>query len=400
MQMKRRVFFGIFLSSLLFSAVYLALWRGAGLEGFLFNGGQSLFGDFSNNLHYPTHEGGPYFDSRWATFPPFAYTLYYLVNVCYTRANANYETLAYTVITALTCVLILFAIQRIFQRRAKKGYSVSEPLMLTVCLLSSGVMIFAIERGNSVVNVLAMLLLAFDLRESEKPWQREAALLLIAAATGFKIYPCVFGLLYLFEKRYREAVRLIVYGAVIFFVPFLWFGGLEGFRQFLRNQQEIQSSVRNDYFTSIPSIASFVAKECGWDAGIAQTAGKVIAGIFGLLLAAGIYLQKKLWLRVTLMVSLFTLVPGWSAEYMPIYMILPFVLFYCDGGESRAVGLYAVLFSCVFILLPFSAPFKLHTTLSWNMLVSFAALYVLSIVGLADTFATHHRLKRLKGQTT
>ncbi|MDD3212477.1 MAG: glycosyltransferase family 87 protein [Eubacteriales bacterium] len=396
MRTKRRIFYGIFLFSLVFSAVYLAVRRGAGIEGFLFNGGKSIFGDFINNLHYPTHEGGPYFDSRWASFPPFAYTLYYLVNVCYTRANTSYEILAYTMVTALTFVLILYAVQRLFRRHGAKVSSTSEPLLLTACLLFSGVMIFAVERGNSVVNVLAMLLLAFDLRESEKAWQREAALLLIAAAAGFKIYPCLFGLLYVFEKRYREALRLLAYGVLIFFVPFLWFGGVEGFLRFIQNQREVQSSIRSDYFTSIPSISSYLAAEFGWDAGAVLTAGKAVAAAYGVLLAVGICLQKKLWLRVTLMVSLFTLVPGWSAEYMAIYMMLPFVLFYCDEGETRWETLYAVLFGCVFILLPFSSPLKTHTTLSWNMLVSFGALYALSAVSLADTFSARPRVKQLK----
>ena len=396
MRKKKHIYYWIFLASLVFSAVYLAVRRGSGLESFLYEGGQNLIGDFINNLHYPTHDGGPYFDSRWATFPPFAYTLYYLVNVCYTRAIYPYEVLAYTVITALTCVIILYAIQSIFRRYHKGSVAHSEPLMLTLCLLFSGIMIFAIERGNSVVNTLAMLLMAFALRDGERPWQREAALLLIAAAAGFKVYPCIFGLLYLFEKRYREAFRLLVYGVLIFFVPFLWFGGVQGFSRFLQNQQEIQSSVRSDYFTSIPSIASYLAAEFGWDAGVALPIGKAVAAVFAVLLAAGVWLQKKLWLRVTLMVSLFTLVPGWSAEYMGIYMMLPFVLFYCDDQGSRWQALYTALFAGVFILLPFGAPLNAHTSLSWNMLVSFGAMYALSIVGLMDTFAARLRARQPK----
>ena len=396
MPKKRQIYYWIFLSSLVFSAVYLAVQRGAGLESFLYQGGKNLFADFINNLHYPTHEGGPYFDSRWATFPPFAYTLYYLVNVCYTRANYHYEVLAYTIVTALTCMLILAAVQSLFRKYRKGGFSQTEPLMLTLCLLCSGIMIFAIERGNSVLNTLAMLLLAFALRDSKRAWQREIALLLIAAAAGFKIYPCIFGLLYVFEKRYREALRLLLYGLLIFFVPFLWFSGLEGFNRFLQNQREIQSSVRSDYFTSIPSIASYLAAEFGWDAGVVLPAGKAVAAVFAVLLAAGIWLQKKLWLRVMLMVSLFTLVPGWSAEYMGIYMMLPFILFYCDAEAGRWQALYAALFAGVFILLPFGAPFATHTSLSWNMLVSFAALYALSIAGLADTFSARPWHKRPK----
>ena len=104
MQKRKRLFYWIFLTSLVFSAAYLAVRRSAGLESFFYQGAGNLYGDFINNLHYPTHDGGPYFDSIWASFPPFAYTLYYLVNVCYTRANYPYELLAYTVMGAIVSV--------------------------------------------------------------------------------------------------------------------------------------------------------------------------------------------------------------------------------------------------------------------------------------------------------
>ena len=92
---QKRIFYGIVLLSMLLSALYLALRRGAGLEAFVFDGGGNLIGDFVNNLHYPTHEGGPYFDSCWASFPPLAYTVYYLINVCITRAIYPFEVMVY-----------------------------------------------------------------------------------------------------------------------------------------------------------------------------------------------------------------------------------------------------------------------------------------------------------------
>ena len=107
-----------------------------------------------------------------------------------------------------------------------------------------------------------------------------------------------------------------------------------------------------------------------------------------------ICLEKRLWLRVMLMVSLFTLVPGWNAEYMAVYMILPFVLCYLDGGKEKLFPLYMALFACVFILLPFGAAFGWHTQTSWNMLVSFGAIYILTLLGMADTVAAFARRRR------
>ena len=100
---------------------------------------------------------------------------------------------------------MLGAVERIFRRWRPGGFRPGEPLALCVCLLLSGVMVYTIERGNSALNVMVMILWAFALRDSERPWERELALLLIAVAAGFKVYPCIFGLLYLFERRWPWA---------------------------------------------------------------------------------------------------------------------------------------------------------------------------------------------------
>ncbi|MDD3336475.1 MAG: glycosyltransferase 87 family protein [Eubacteriales bacterium] len=377
------VYYALFLCSVLFSAVYLALRRGAGIEGFLFDGGGNYIGDFINNLHYPTHEGGPWFDSIWATFPPLAYTFYYLLNVAFTRANYVYELLAYTLITAATAMMMLYSMQRIF---ARQGRSPSEATVLALCLLLSGVSIFTIERGNSVFNVMVLLLLAMDLRESEKAWQREAALLLIAVAAGFKIYPCLFGLLYLLEKRYKEAVRLLIYGVVLFLVPFAWFSGVEGFKQFLFNQSEIHSAFRDEYLTSVTSVASFCAVEFGWNHESILTVSKVLSLLLGLGLLACTCIAKEIWLRTLLLISLATLVPGWSAEYMAIYYVVPFTLLAAQEGRrmSGHTALYMALFACIFILLPFGADFQLHQVVSWNMLVCFLGVYLITFLAMGD----------------
>lgn len=384
-RLGRRLFYGIFLFSMVFSAVYLALHRGRGLEAFVFDGGANFIGDFINNLHYPTHEGGPWFDSVWATFPPLAYTFYYLFNVAFTRAVYPFELMAYAVITSFTCMLMLYAIQRIFQNRMRRSFSASEPLLLSVCALLSGVMIWTIERGNSVLNVMVMLLWAFELRDSEEAWKREAALILIAVAANFKLYPAVFGVLYLLEKRWKESIRLVIYGVVLFAVPFAWFSGVDGFRQFLYNQMAIHSTLRNDYLTSLPSAAGYLAAWLGWNGEIALKVGEVLALVLGAVLAVCTVMEKRLWMRCLFLTSFFTLVPGWSAEYMAIYMLLPLVLCCCEGAEGRWFPGYMALFGLIFVLLPFGVPFETPAPLSWNMLVSFAAIYAITLMGIADT---------------
>ena len=391
-----RIFYSVFFASLVFSALYLAWRRGDGLLDFFYQQATNLLGDFSNNLHYPTHEGGPYFDSMWATFPPLAYTLYYLVNVCFTRAIFHVEIVAYFVITGVTIMLMLYAVERIFEQYGRPSTGSGQALLFSLCALLSGVTIYTLERGNSVFNVMVVLLFAIYLRQSKQNWKREVALLLIAFAAGMKIYPALFGLLYVFEKRYREAARLMLYGILLFFIPFAWFGGVDGFKQFLINQESIHLLQRNDFLTSIPSVARFVATELNWSVASASTIGQGLALAFGLVSLACVGLTQTLWKRCLFLVAFAALVPGWSAEYMAVYFIVPCVLFLCDAQTvpRKRNALYAALFGGVLILLPFGTGFALHATVSWNMLVSFASIYILCLAVMADVLVTAIRTLR------
>lgn len=108
-------------------------------------------------------------------------------------------------------------------------------LAATAAVLISEAFIFGVtERGNSVMIVCILLMLALDLRKSRIAWHRELALVMIAIAAGVKIYPAVFGCLYLFEKQWKQAGRLLCYGILCFFMPFLFFGGTDGMVQFFR----------------------------------------------------------------------------------------------------------------------------------------------------------------------
>ena len=42
-----------------------------------------------------------------------------------------------------------------------------------------------------------------------------------ALAAGLKLYPAIFGLLLLFDKKYKEAIRLVVYGILAVVIPFI-----------------------------------------------------------------------------------------------------------------------------------------------------------------------------------
>ena len=180
-------------------------------------------------------------DVRTGCFPPLAYLMYYFL---YRLTPLAFETVAtfeemelipgtlhvFTYYLIFSALFFFLGISRTGQRNLRRDVSVFILLMLSAVFFGSGYMM-----GNSAMLVLAMLVMAFALRDSGKAWQRETALILFALSVGFKLYPAVFGLLYLKEKRYRELGRFIVYSLTLVFLPFAFFGGLAGMQAWIGN---------------------------------------------------------------------------------------------------------------------------------------------------------------------
>ena len=96
-------------------------------------------------------------------------------------------------------------------------------------------MLYSFDRGNIVWFCMAFLMVYIFTYDNKNKILREIGLISLAIATSIKIYPVVFGLMLLFDKRWAEAKRCIIYGVLIFFVPFLCFGGFSEFTVLLSN---------------------------------------------------------------------------------------------------------------------------------------------------------------------
>jgi len=201
--------------------------------------------DFFNHIAYAENFSSLYDTSVHACFPPLIYLLYGLfgrilpenaIVMFHSGETSAYARLLYVVYCVILAVLLFYSIHKLLKK------SVEISLWLTLTVLLSNTFIFAVlERGNSALIVCIFLLRALDLKDHDNAWCRENALIYIAAASAIKIYPAVFGLLYLFEKRWKEAARLMLYGIFLFFLPFAAFGGWNALMQFMENQLAVQS---------------------------------------------------------------------------------------------------------------------------------------------------------------
>ena len=194
-------------------------------------------------------------DARTGCFPPLAYLMYYflyrLTPLGLELSPRSFEEMelvpgtlqVFTYYLICSALLLYIGISRMGQRSIRRDITIFTLLMSSAVFAGSGYMM-----GNSSMLVLGLLVIAFELKESPSQWKQEAALLLFAVCVGFKLYPAVFGLIYLKEKRYKEFGRLVLYSLVLVFLPFGFFGGTEGLSAWARHILEtMQSAQQNDF---------------------------------------------------------------------------------------------------------------------------------------------------------
>ncbi|MBD5540598.1 MAG: DUF2029 domain-containing protein [Lachnospiraceae bacterium] len=393
------VFFGIALGMALFSACYLVKTHGSALDMVVFADGRNLFMDFFNHITYVRNPEEVYFVSPQASFPPLVYGMYYFFGIILpadatvmndVAATSSYALLLYVIYCVVLAVLLFYSVYKLLWKRG-----VSFSLAVTLMIILSNVFIFSVvERGNSVLIVCILLMRALELREHDDRVKSELALILIALAAGIKMYPAVFGLLYIYEKRWKEAGRLIIYGILGFFVPFVFFGGIRGLKQFLLNHKILQSS-GNDC-CSITSLwdkiyydlmADNIPIELGW-LGVS-----LAAFFFGMVILSG-WLCEDYYKRILLLTSAMILVPFLSGDYTIIYMALPMCFFLRE--ESACVKTH-VLYALIFSLFIYDNPTLRHilgTPLPTAM--AFLCVYIMSILTIVVILRQHKSVKLYK----
>lgn len=356
-----------------------------------------LFVDFSSHVERVRNGRNPYIASDWdARFPPLAYLFYSFLSCIIPKTIPNSSVSdwhnMYMVILLCICVACITV-----SAGKLAGRTWSYALLISlVFVLSHAFALAEIKAGNSAVYVLALIMLALCLKDSGNPVKRELALILIAIAAGFKMSPAIFGLLYVKEGRYKEAVRLVIYGIIAFFVPFAAFGGLEGLKILLNISGQVSSAA-----IPRPETIIGVAVEIFSVLGLGEQTGLIFGRILSfaylavclILFFRRKYTWKLLWLISSLMVIFVNL----SYPYTLQYFLIPLVMFIheTDEGYSRTDYIYALLFALIFFTYPF-------IKIDWptaTFITNYFWVYVMAAMVLTDVLITKDRNMVQQGET-
>lgn len=291
-------------------------------------------------------------------FPPLSYLLYFALSRMLTRdgavpgmdfpiENADYLYLLIVYYSIVIAFLLLYGISRFGESRRRETV-LFICLMLSVPFYAGGMSV-----ANSTMLVMTLLLIALRFRESTSPVLREAALILIAACAGFKIYPAIFGLFYLTEKRFKEAARLTLYGIALFFAPFACFGGMNGVTHWLSNVKETMGFKDYGRIQSIRGLMYTLARNSHIEDRIPDASYSIVPILFVLVMLILAAVSKNRYRRIFFLCAIMTFYPNNAYRYTLAYLSIPFIMYFMEKKDSETdafIYIETVLFSLIYAM--------------------------------------------------
>ena len=192
--------------------------------------------------------------------------------------------------------------------------------------------------------------------DKKKVW---FALFSLCMATILKIYPAIFGLLLLKEKRYKDILYCFAIGIPLVFLPYLAFkGGFENIPVHLNNISQMQGDFSNKWIDAfgMPKIASMLFHSVlitGPTFNVLSTFLQILSMTFVLMsLFLVLFGKNSYWEDVMLLVCTLILYPTNSGFYCGLYFFPVLCIFMGNKSANSRVHYLIILLSCV-ILNPF-----------------------------------------------
>lgn len=328
--------------------------NGVTVSNLLFNK-DDVFMDFFNSV---VDCSGDAYGESGVIYPPLVVLFYkfcsMFFNIDSMKATEVRETsLGMIIFVCFTIVSYILFAKLIY--KYKNGSFANKSLFAFFTLFSFP-MIYLIERGNIIVLVLPLLLYFVNEYDSDVKYKRHLAYICLAISVAIKIYPVFFGLLLLKKKKnFKNILLCIFYGAVFFFVPFIFVGGFSQLGVLIHNILYTSSMFGSKGFgfkVSISNTFSLFGHVFN-HVRLFETAGTmfliitVLAGLFLILFNK----WNEDWKIYAVISLIIILVPGFSYIYSVAYMIIP-LLFFLNKKEIKWIDyIYSLLFIAQFIFL-------------------------------------------------
>ncbi|MPM14255.1 hypothetical protein SDC9_60617 [bioreactor metagenome] len=319
--------------------------------------------DFFNVAKFSS-DRNPYFNEFKGSYFPFSYLIFYFLS-----KFAPYDAMpafqaGKTTMGLVTSTYFMFFLSTVYLielfslSTLKKQCS----FFLILTFLFSGIFIFAFERGNLIILAACLVSFYINYYDSHNKVLKELALLALAFAAALKVYPALLGILLLYEKKHNDAIRLIIYGVIVAFLPFIFFEhGLSNALQLLKNMETASDFYKfmyyprygYTYFVSIwarsYSLRNFISTDI---VNIFATFGFYIYTIIGFFLNKN---EISKWKQIAFVILIIIFLPVNSGLYCGLYLLPIIIMFFNQEHLGKQDWLYVILF--IIILNPIQIPF-------------------------------------------
>lgn len=259
--------------------------------------------------------------------------------------QANQQAIVIYYVFIAICLVSFAFLMRAYLKGAKNKTLAT---VLSFMFLFFYPLFYCVERGNIVL--LSMICTAFFVffHDSEDKRIRVLSLIVFAFGAALKLYPVVFLLLLVKEKRYKDLLKALIAFLVFFFAPAVFYHYGADIVYYFKNIFEYGQTHKQGFSLTSVSLSSLVSLLTG-----NQALAEVAAHITGLLAAVAVFLVPKDWQRYALLAYIVVNMRVVSSVYVLIFFLVPFLAFLSARTEKRKIDwLYLVLFCLLLLPLP------------------------------------------------
>lgn len=378
-------FFLIFFAGSLFVSVVMAAASGGeSWKYMLFHNGPytDMYMDFFNSIR----DGGSdnVYSERNNIYPPLCVLIFRifsrlidpdLVSTHFkqrTRLQADQICMIIYILFALICIMSMIRLIESYANMKTQGKMKTQAAIISFAVIICYPVMFCLERGNILILsvVLAMFFIFF--KDSENKIIRELSYIALAFSAAIKLYPAIFGLTLIIEKKYKEAARLMLYGILVVGLPIVFF--LDEFRadpasistgftpllkissvitadadstsifeKLIKNLLNFAVNKKSKLNFSSVSVQNFVFMAKG-----DPTVAKIICGVTELIAGFCAFKTKSEWKKAFLLCYLMLNIPSASNSYALSFLLIPFIIFLFgtsiyEKKDWIHLGLFALL---------------------------------------------------------
>lgn len=373
-----------------------------------FNRCGNFLADFLNITRY-TVGRNPYYltevgDSERA-YLPFCYMLVYPFSKLSDCYGADLYACQVTPIAILSafflmlagCFMLLMSSFSLCER-----YRLSK--LAVVPIMLSGVTLFTVERANLIIFAWAASFFFVAYYDSDNPKLRVFAAIMLAIAATIKVYPVIFGLLYVYKKMWKEIAISAAICICLVFLPFLFFeGGLLRLGQLLLNVKVSSGTYGGPWYTYSRFGINYIVYQGLLYKGVAQELAlrialnsQVVMRVLALIAIALSFFVKEEFTKIGLLLMALMYFPDNSQVYCAAYI---FVLYFIFLRDLQKISFIKTVFFAVYFLILFT-PFQVAGSIIGieinNRLIINLATLVLFILLLYTSFKEVFGIMQLK----